>query len=90
MSKPNVFLFHRINFNVHGKSGVFTFANSDIAYSFIEYILHEPLVASFKYARFHTSEVNYIHRSSIEIKSGFGPDQFDKILSFAKKWKWLE
>jgi len=84
------YLFHRISFNIHGKSGVFTFANADIAYSFINHILNEPLVSSFKYYRFHTSEANFIHRSTIEIKSGFGPDQFEKILSFAKKWIWSE
>lgn len=84
------YLFHRINFNIFGKSGVYTFANSDIAYSFIDFLLHEPLVSGFKYSRFHTSEANYIHRSTIEIKSKFGPKTFEKILSLSKKWKWLE
>ena len=84
------YLFHRINFNIHGKSGVYTFANADIAFGFINYLLHEPLVGSFKYARFNTSEANFILRSNIEIKSKFGPEQFEEILSFSKKWKWLE
>jgi len=90
MNETTIYLFHRINFSVSGNSGVFTFANTDIAYCFIDYILHEPLVSTFKYARFHTSEANYIHRSTIEIKSGFGPKQFSKILDGSKTWKWLE
>jgi len=84
------YLFHRINFNIYGKSGVYTFARSDIAFSFINFLLHDPLVSSFKYSRFNTSEVNYTHRSSIETKQKYGTKQFKEILSFAKKWKWLE